>query len=141
MSKWPSVPKWHTVPRWRTVSFCRCAKLKHRFILLLCQSDPPCQSDAPCRFDDRVILSLCHSDPLPQYITQFLVLLWCLSFLIFFLKKAALQFLYQDLLKSSNPTPKVDTKKLPFSLSIRISHYIQHFNSCHSRKVQRCLLY
>ena len=31
----------------------------------MCQSDPTCQKDAPCRFNDRVILSLCHSDPLP----------------------------------------------------------------------------
>ena len=41
--------------------------------MLKCPSDgPPCRSDASCRFDDRVILSLCHSDPFstrpPYYI-------------------------------------------------------------------------
>ena len=43
-------------PLLTTVSFCRCAKVTlrakvmHRVVLSLCQSDPPCQSDAPCRF-------------------------------------------------------------------------------------------
>ena len=47
-------------------------KKKSLKILLLCQSDPPCQndtpcqSDTPCRFDDRIILSLCYSDPLQK---------------------------------------------------------------------------
>ena len=71
---------WRTVSEWPTVSFCRCAKVTYRVILLLRQSDPPCQSDAPCRFvavpkwrtvsfcrcakvTYRVILSPCQSDP------------------------------------------------------------------------------
>ena len=52
-------------------------KVTHRVILSLCQidtpchislcqNDTPCQSDTPCRFDDRIILSLCYSDPLQK---------------------------------------------------------------------------
>ena len=50
--------KWRTVPKWHTVSFCRCAKMTlrakvtHRVILSLCHSDPLCQCVilAPTRF-------------------------------------------------------------------------------------------
>ena len=34
------------------------------------QSDPPCLSDVPYKKKPRVILSLCHSDPLPNVLTR-----------------------------------------------------------------------
>ena len=32
--------KWLSVPKWRTVLFCRCAKVTHRVIMSLCHFDP-----------------------------------------------------------------------------------------------------